>query len=62
MTIEDVKNYIEALEKSVNEDILKLKKMQEVNTKFGDMQSFKESIFKKRREIAKLSKDVKDAK
>ena len=45
-----------------NEDIEILKKMQEENTKFGDMQPIKESIFRKRRTIAKLEKDIKNGK
>ena len=61
MSIEDKKNYIEALEKSVNEDIQQLKKMQEVNTKFLDMQSIKESIFRKQRQISKLAQEIKNA-
>ena len=61
MSIEDKKNYIQSLEKSVNEDIQQLKKMQEVNTKFLDMQSTKESIFRKQRQIAKLSQEIKNA-
>ena len=60
MSIEDKKNYIQSLEKSVNEDIQQLKKMQEVNTKFLDMQSTKESIFRKQRQIAKLSQEIKN--
>jgi hypothetical protein len=60
MSIEDKKNYIEALEKSVNEDIQQLKKMQEVNTKFLDMQSTKESIFRKQRQISKLAQEIKN--
>ena len=61
MSLKDMKNYIAALEKSVNEDIQQLKKMQEVNTKFLDMQSTKESIFRKQRQIAKLSQEIKNA-
>ena len=60
MTVQDQKNYIESLEKSINEDILQLKKMQEVNAKFLDMQSIKESIFRKQRQIAKLAKEIKN--
>jgi hypothetical protein len=61
MSIEDKKNYIQSLEKSVNEDIQQLKKMQEVNTKFLDMQSTKESIFRKQRQISKLAQEIKNA-
>jgi len=60
MSIEDKKNYIQSLEKSVNEDIQQLKKMQEVNTKFLDMQSTKESIFRKQRQISKLAQEIKN--
>tara|TARA_B100000214_G_C23551052_1_gene438477 strand:- start:76 stop:267 length:192 start_codon:yes stop_codon:yes gene_type:complete len=60
MAIEDIKNYISALEKSVIADIEQLKKMQEANTKFGDMQPVKEGIFKKRRDIAKLREELKN--
>ena len=62
MTVQDQKNYIESLEKSINEDILQLKKMQEVNAKFLDMQPIKESIFRKQRQIAKLAKEIKNGK
>jgi Tfp pilus assembly protein PilP len=61
MSLKDMKNYIAALEKSVNEDIQQLKKMQEVNTKFLDMQSTKESIFRKQRQISKLAQEIKNA-
>ena len=60
MTVQDQKNYIESLEKSINEDILQLKKMQEANAKFLDMQPIKESIFGKQRQIAKLAKEIKN--
>jgi Tfp pilus assembly protein PilP len=60
MSLKDMKNYIAALEKSVNEDIQQLKKMQEVNTKFLDMQSTKESIFRKQRQISKLAQEIKN--
>ena len=46
MDVENTKNYITALEKSVNEDIEELKKLQESNTKFQNMQGIKESIFR----------------
>lgn len=59
---DDKRNYIKALEKGILEDIEILKKMQEENTKFGDMQPIKESIFRKRRTIAKLEKDIKNGK
>jgi hypothetical protein len=36
--------------------------MQEENTKFGDMQPIKESIFRKRRTIAKIEQDIKNGK
>tara|TARA_Y200000002_G_C22111940_1_gene427140 strand:+ start:81 stop:269 length:189 start_codon:yes stop_codon:yes gene_type:complete len=62
MDVENTKNYITALEKSVNEDIEELKKLQESNTKFQNMQGIKESIFRKRRQIAKLYKDLKNVK
>jgi|TARA_B110000263_G_C15268984_1_gene492502 Tfp pilus assembly protein PilP len=61
MSLKDMKNYIAALEKSVNEDIQQLKKMQEVNTKFLDMQSTKENIFRKQRQISKLAQEIKNA-
>ena len=41
----DKRNYIKALEKSVIEDIEQLKKMQEQNLKFGDMQGLKEGEY-----------------
>ena len=59
---DDKRNYIKALEKSILEDIEDLKKMQEENTKFGDMQTIKESIFRKRRTIAKIEQDIKNGK
>jgi uncharacterized protein (UPF0305 family) len=59
---DDKRNYIKALEKSILEDIEDLKKMQEENTKFGDMQPIKESIFRKRRTIAKIEQDIKNGK
>ncbi len=58
---DDKRNYIKALEKSVIEDIEELKKMQEKNTKFQHMQPVKEQIFKKRRTIAKLEQEIKNA-
>jgi|TARA_B100000780_G_scaffold97720_1_gene68204 hypothetical protein len=61
MTVQDQRNYIKSLEDSVNEDILLLKRMQEANAKFLDMQSIKESVFRKQRQIATLAKEIKDA-
>jgi len=61
MTVQDQQNYIKSLEDSVNEDILLLKRMQEANAKFLDMQSIKESVFRKQRQIATLAKEIKDA-
>jgi len=61
MTVQDQRNYIKSLEHSVNEDILLLKRMQEANAKFLDMQSIKESVFRKQRQIATLAKEIKDA-
>tara|TARA_B110000305_G_scaffold221449_1_gene264155 strand:+ start:2357 stop:2545 length:189 start_codon:yes stop_codon:yes gene_type:complete len=61
MSLKDMKNYIAALEKSVRDEIIQLKQLQEVNTKFLDMQSTKESIFRKQRQIAKLSQEIKNA-
>jgi len=62
LMIDDKRNYIKALEKSILDDIETLKKMQEENTKFGDMQPIKESIFRKRRTIAKIEQDIKNEK
>tara|TARA_X000000368_G_C22942684_1_gene672913 strand:+ start:721 stop:906 length:186 start_codon:yes stop_codon:yes gene_type:complete len=56
----DKRNYIKALEKSVIEDIEQLKKMQEQNLKFGDMQGLKEGIFRKRRTISQLEQEIKN--
>ena len=56
----DKRNYIKALEKSVIEDIEQLKKMQEQNLKFGDMQGLKEGIFIKRRTISQLEQEIKN--
>jgi len=61
MSLKDMKNYIAALEKSVRDEIIQLKQLQEVNTKFLDMQSTKEIIFRKQRQIAKLSQEIKNA-
>lgn len=60
MSLKDMKNYIAALEKSVRDEIIQLKQLQEVNTKFLDMQSTKESIFRKQRQISKLAQEIKN--
>lgn len=61
MSLKDMKNYIAALEKSVHDEIIQLKQLQEANTKMLDMQPVKESIFRKQRQIAKLSQEIKNA-
>ena len=61
MSLKDMKNYIAALEKSVRDEIIQLKQLQEVNTKFLDMQSTKENIFRKQRQISKLAQEIKNA-
>ena len=61
MSLKDMQNYIAALEKSVHDEIIQLKQLQEANTKMLDMQPVKESIFRKQRQIAKLSQEIKNA-
>jgi len=61
MSLKDMKNYIAALEKSVHDEIIQLKQLQEANAKMLDMQPVKESIFRKQRQIAKLSQEIKNA-